>query len=225
MITTNTIVRNGVPFIDPVLRQVEPFVDRMLITVSENSIDGTVNVLNRFKEEFGEKVVLDTENVKDPSELTTVRQRQLDNSIDDSWILFLDADDWWSKESLENMKEWLEWDMDGLAVNPYQVVDHKYYDISWKNKWFTKWFKKQNGVHYRKPWPRDLIFKDNELLYWKVNKRVPRINVRYFHLSNIMNWKFRDESWAKEYESKIGSLIEYPSEEIKNVQQIFKHVR
>lgn len=219
---THTIVRNGMPYIDLVLRQVIPFANRCLVTISEESNDGTLEAVNKLDRQFPGKISIYFENVKTPGELTLERQKQINHTYED-WILFLDADDYWSEDSLKEMVELInkEEDVDAYAVSPYQVINQRVYDVSWKNKWFTKWFKFQDGVHYERPWPRDLIFKGNEMLYWKVNPRVKRISARYFHLSNLMKWKFRDEVWAKEFESKIGAPLEYPDEAKAEILKIY----
>lgn len=216
--TSHTIVRNGMPFIGRVLTAVEPFMERMFLTLSEKCSDATEEEIMALP--FKDKLEIEFENVKLPGELTHERQKQLDKT-ETEWVLFLDSDDQWFEDDLERMMEYLKADVDGYAVNPYQVVNERYYDESWENKWFTKWFRKQPGVHYRHPWPRDLIYKNDEMLYWKTNLKVPRIPIRYFHLSNLMDWKFRDELWATEYKGKRGKLTEYPKEEKSKVKRIF----
>lgn len=230
LITSNTIVKNGMPFIDMAVRNAQPYMNKMFITVSEKSNDGTWKAMKKFQKEFPVKVHLDTENVSDPSELTEIRQRQLDMS-DEGWIMFLDADDIWFPEELNQIKNhyikprYQTKELDGLSVSPYQVVTEHYHDDSWRKKSFTKFFRKQKGVHYRHPWPRDLIYKDDELLYWKKNKKVPHIPVRFFHVSNLMKWRFRDEPTFAEYTSRTGALKPYDGQDKYKVLMIYDRIR
>lgn len=226
-IYSHTLARNSLPFIEPVLRNVEPFVEQMFVTVSEKSNDGTKEVLANLQSEWKGKLVIDTENVSNPGELTKERQKQLNKTPRGAWVLFLDDDDMWFKNELEYMTELINRneDVDGYSIMPYQVVNSRYFDNSWKNKYFLKWFKNQDGVHYRHPWPRDLIYKNDELMYWKKNPRVPRNAARFFHLSHIKSWSFRNEKWALQYQGKLGNLAPYPKEERKKVDMIFEYAR
>lgn len=217
---SHTIVRNGMPFIPQVLRQVAPFASKMLVTLSENSIDGTREALIALKSELGEKMNMDMENVENPADLTTIRQRQLDQTPDGEWVLFLDDDDWYSRDALQQIEMFLGNDIDGIAVRPYQLTGGYYYDPTWDNKWFTKLFRKQKGVHYRHPWPRDLIYKNDDLLYWKKNARVPRVPTRFFHLSYLKDHSFRTEKWALDYRFNKGKEILLPEVEWENARRI-----
>jgi glycosyltransferase involved in cell wall biosynthesis len=198
-ITSHTLVKNGKPFIDLVLRQAEPFVDKMLITISERSDDGTLELLRKFERDYPRKVEINFENVADKSLLTGERQKQLDKTIG-GWVWFLDDDDFWPTDAIVEVVKLLneDKDVDGYSFNPYQLIDLKTHDDSWRIKSFTKFFKKQDGVHYEHPWPRDLIYKGKDCLHWRRNHRVPHVqNIHFFHLSNLKNCSFRNEEWSK----------------------------
>ena len=145
----------------------------------------------------------------------------------EDWIWFLDDDDYWPNEKIEEVIRHLEKHnddpkIDAFTVCPFQVVNEKHYDLHWLGKWFTKFFKQQQGVHYKHPWPRDLIYKNNELLYWKKNKKVVQIPPRFFHLSYLKEGSFREQDWAKKFEHKIGKLAKYPEEEKENIWKIYE---
>lgn len=224
-LVSNTLVKNGMPFIGLVLDQVLPLVDRAVITLSEKSDSKTVSEVMRIKNFWEDKVELLIENVKEPGELTQERQRQLGFVPNGSWVLFLDDDDYWPTESLRQAIMFLGSDCDALSVNPYQVIDDKLYDNSWKNKWFTKLFKKNATTNYKHPWPRDMIYNGDTPLYWKRNPRNIRIAPRFFHLSNIKDGSFRRESWARDFKSNIGAPTSYPEVELQNVKKIFDYAR
>lgn len=217
---THTLVRQGMPFIEPVLRQVIPFANRCLITISTKSDDGTYQVIEKLQSEFPDKIFIKIENVVSVGELTKERQKQVDNTIED-WILFLDDDDFWPTDSLKEVMIHFDDDCDALTNNPYQVIDKEHYDISWHNKWFTKWFKNQKGVHYRYNWPEDMIFLNDQMLYWKVNPRVVKNPSRYFHLSYIKNHSFRKEDWAKRFAFHTPIPENYPEQERETLEKIF----
>lgn len=224
-IASNTIVKNGQPFIGEVLRQALPHVNRAIITISEKSDDGTLGEIRTIEREFKDKVYIDFENVQSPGELTQVRQKQLDRVYED-WVWFLDDDDYWPTDKIEEIKKLMEKynedeNVDALTVCPYQVINQDYYDLGWLNKWFTKFFKKSEDVHYRHPWPRDLIYKGNQVLYWKKNPKVLKVPVRFFHLSNLKSHSFRDEDWADKFSKNEGTTAQYPPEEMENIWKIY----
>jgi glycosyltransferase involved in cell wall biosynthesis len=211
------------PFIEPVLRNAEPFMDRMLVTISEKSDDGTLGVLRGLEREFKNKLRIDFENVPFKGALTAERQKQIQKTSED-WVLFLDDDDWWPKESLEEMVKLINKgkEVDAYAVSPYQVVSEKYYDHRWYDeKFFTKWFKNE-GINYRYLWPKDLIFKEKAMLYWKRNPRVIPLKGKYLHLAWVKDGSFREEDWTKgRFKEKVKNSQEYPDDIQKHVWEIF----
>ena len=91
-ISSNTIVKNGMPYIGKVLEQVEPYMQEMFITYSVNSDIETKKVVWAFAEKYGDKVILEVENISRPGDLTKVQPVQLDKTTID-WILFMSDDD------------------------------------------------------------------------------------------------------------------------------------
>lgn len=222
-IWSHTIVRNGEPFIGHVLRHVLPLVDKSLVTISEKSDDGTLASLFDLQAEFGNKIEIDTEDVSKPAELTTVRQKQLDKTPNGTWVFFLDDDDWWPEDQLVQMIELINKneDVDGYSVSPYQFMNKKYHDDSWGARSFTKFFRNDKGVHYRGDWPKDLICKNDDVLYWRKNKRVPHVGRKFIHLSYAKRYSFRNEKWAEEYKHHYGLGEKYPESVLPEVEKIW----
>lgn len=227
-ICSHTIVKEGMPFIDLVLNQVLPFVDKSIVTVSRKSKDGTKQLLEKMaKENF--KIELLYEDVYKPEYLTYERQVQVGRTTQD-WILFLDDDDYWPTKSLEDLTQYLGMlkDVDGLAFNPFQMVDYKNQDESWRYKWFTKVFPNVKGLHYRFPWPQDAIYIDTRWCYWRKNARVLRCPfIKYFHLVNLKEHSFRDEAYFEESE-KLQRTLGEPSPVSgydEDLRKIYEHSR
>ena len=205
-----TLVKNGMPFIGKVLKQVAPYMKDMVITISENSNDGTLKEIYRELEEYKDKIKLDFENVASPGALTQIENRQL-TMTDSDWILFLSDDDYWKREDLELCLKAIEspYNQDYLAysVSPYQLLDFEHYDASWDKKSFSK-FLKRDGLQFIRPWPKDLpADKWGEPLYHKTHLKVHRLPYRFYHLSYLKNHSFRTEEWAIKYRFKKGSAV------------------
>ncbi len=204
LITSNTIVRDGMPFIGKVLEQVAPLVDKMVITLSEKSNDGTKDKILNILASYPEKIVLLYENVASRSLLTAERNRQLEYS-NYEWVMLLDDDDYWEREQLEKCIAELPKDPKILAcaVNPYQLLDKETHNNFWKRKWFSKFLRKTPRLHFIHPFPRDLPASDNEILYHKTSKNVIFLPYKFYHLSELKSNSFRKlGDWSKEFDNR-----------------------
>lgn len=220
-VCSHTLVKNGMPFIGMVVEQVIPFVNRALITMSEKADAKTAYNVAKLKEAYPGKVQVDFENVKAPGELTQVRQDMVDKTTED-WILFLDDDDYWPKESMKEVMTHLDDDLDAMSFLPYQIMDKETHDLSWQKKWITRWFRNKN-IQYRHPWPRDLAYMDGKPIYWKKNPRNHRMEgIRFLHLALVKEHSFRTEDWAAVYAWKGIKPTELPEEIKKEVNDIYE---
>ncbi len=207
-IASHTIVKNGMPFIGKVLRQAAPLMDKMFISVSQSSDDGTLQEVMEFIGDNHGKVEFMQDGYTIPGQLTQLRQFQVDRTTQD-WILFLDDDDYWPIDSLEACLNEIDKNDGTLAysVSPYQLIDSWHYDQSWYSKSFSKFLKRTDNLHYRGDWPRDLPCDDTgEPLYWKTHKGVKTLPYKFYHLALLKNHSFRKEDWAKKkYNYHVGS--------------------
>lgn len=199
-IISNTIVKNGMPFIGKVLEQVAPLMDKMIITLSEKSNDGTKEEILKLIGKYPQKIILFYENVASPADLTAERNKQLNHS-DSEWVLTLDDDDYWETEQLKKCIDNLPENSDILAcaVNPIQLLNREMQNVAWNSKWFSKFLRKTPDLHFINPWPRD-VPKNGEILHWKFTKKVLHLPYRFYHLSEVKNYSFRKkESWAERF--------------------------
>jgi glycosyltransferase involved in cell wall biosynthesis len=196
----------------------------MLITISEKSTDDTLSALRTLEKDYPEKVRIYFEDVGKPAELTKERQKQVDNSSED-WILFLDDDDYWPKESMDEMVRLINEDVDAYAVSPFQVISNTRYDKHWyEHKFFTKWFRNKN-IRYEGPWPRDMILSGDKELYWKKNPGTKRLVGKYFHLSGIKPGSFRQEMWTEgRYSEPIRNESLYPDWCKEHIERIYERL-
>ena len=212
-ITSHTIVKNGMPFIVPVLKSASLLMSEMFVTISKKSTDGTEEAIKALN---NPKIKIFYENVPDQGMLTAERQKLADMTETD-WILFLDDDDYWNPYDLDSVMHELD-DSPGLAVNPYQVIDKENHDGSWWNKWFTKFYR-NDGITYRHPWPKDMIYTNGVPLYWKHNPKVRKIAPRFYHLALVKPHSFRKDD-LQGYTYGVGkpALLDKPiPEEIRSL--------
>jgi len=223
-ISSNTIVKNGMPFIGRVLRQIAPYMEKMIVHYSVKSDDKTLDELMKVYHEVCPKMIITREDVELPAQLTEIRNEQVKMTESD-WILFLDDDDYWPRDQLQLCLNELDIDEEVLAysVIPYQLVDKLHYDYSWRKRSFSK-FLRRKDLRYIKPWPRDLpADKDNSPLYHKTHPQVKSLSYKYFHLSHLKNGSFRKEEWAKKFIDKNIHPIQFDNPEIINeVNKIYE---
>ena len=219
---SHTLVRQGMPFISLVLRQVIPYANRCLITISEKSDSETQKSIILLRKEFPGKIEVEFENVAKPGDLTFERQKQVARTTED-WILFLDDDDYWPRSSIVKMLSLLDSGFDAFAINPFQVIDQNSHDSSWRYRWFTKWLRNQPGLTYKGAWPKDLPYLNDKILFHRKNKMVKALpDIKFFHLSNIKNHSFRNEEWAKGFKKNIGGPIKIPDQFKKEMKRIYE---
>jgi len=211
-ITSHTLVRNGMPYIGKVLRQVAPFMDEMVICVSKSSNDGTKEEIGSFMKDWGHKVILMEEDVKTKGELTEVENEMVRKSTGD-WVLFLSDDDYWPQDQLQLCLNELDKDpkIYAYSVNPYQLIDEEHYDDSWRNKFFAK-FLKNEDLNFKGAWPKDMPFYGNVSLYHghtpQISKKLP---YRFYHLSYMKEFSFRKEDWVPDrWRLKFGQAVKMP---------------
>jgi len=209
-IASHTVCRDGMPFIGKILKQVEPYMDKLFITISGKSKDGTIEEVEKFISECNKPVELMWENVAKPAELTQIEQFQVDRTTQD-WILFLSDDDYWPHDQLELCLKEIEKapQTPAFSVSPYQLLDFETYDSSWAEKSFSK-FLRREGLNYRKDWPDEMPYHGNEISYWRSNSKVIRLPYKFYHLSYLKDYSFRSEDWAKRYAFNKGSALKLP---------------
>src|SRR3990167_10619265 len=172
-ITSNTLVCNGMPFIGKVLKQVAPYMDEMVICLSEKSNDGTEQEIKTALKDYWHKVVWMTENVQSKGKLTDV-ENQMNEKSTSEWVLFLSDDDYWTPDQLELCLAELDKNKDILSysVSPYQLLDFEHYDSTWGQKFFAK-FLRLEGLFYRFPWPQDMpCDATGTPLYWRTHPKI-----------------------------------------------------
>ena len=117
-LSTNTIVRNGVDFVELCLVSVLPYSSESLVYVDSRSNDGTYDKLLALRNQYPQLVV-ERDSVSDPVwDLVEMRNKQLKRSTGD-WILILDSDEYYPKESIEGLIQTVETHPNHLFFSPF----------------------------------------------------------------------------------------------------------
>lgn len=218
-ITSNTsVTKNGMPFLEIVLKQALPFVDQMIITTSKTAELKTLDVISRIS--ANPKVEVYWEEIKGLGELTGVWNRQLEASIGDI-IISLGDDDIWPSKDLENSLRYFDKNknIDGVSINPFQLTDFEHYDSTKDNKFYTTIFRR-DGAYWKLPFPKLLIYNKTGMLYWKKSDRVPKVPYHFYHLPLLKDWSFRNERQWEHYDYGRVKPVELPDWYKKELKKI-----
>ena len=207
-ITTHTICKNSADFIEPVLKQVIPYIKKAIVSVDIASSDGTIEILNRLAKE-NQKIELNYYSVKNPFKDLVVQRNEQIKKTETEWIWILDDDDLYSEKQIKNIFKILEkGKADAYLLPCWFVVDKEHYYPP-KGAWAERFFRNVPNLKW-----------EGEFLYETIKKAKIKIKTAYFiHLSYL-----KTHSWRKEW-----NILEYPQyqhiEELpKNIKDILKQI-
>ncbi|KKN59590.1 hypothetical protein LCGC14_0540530 [marine sediment metagenome] len=216
-LTSNMVLKNGMPFIGKVLRIALPYVDQMIITISVKADEATIKEVFSIKDP---KIEIYWEDIKEMGELTRINNDNLARSKGE-WIWLLDDDDLWPEEDLLKVFSHFDEDIDAISVNPFQVIDSKYYEKSFESKFLSKFYRRE-GTEWRTPWPRLAPYRHGRMLNWRRNPRTLVVPYKYFHMPLVKEHSFRDEPKWVRYKYKRDNPVLMPDEYIKKLNKITK---
>ena len=218
-LTSTTIVKNGMPFIGLALRIALPHVDQMIITISVKADEETIKEVFSLRDP---KVEIYWEDIKEKGELTRIENEQFARAKGE-WIWMIDDDELWPEEDLLKVFSHFKEDIDSISINPFQVLDSKHHEWSFRHKFLSKFFKR-DGVKMGIPFPRNMLFKHGKMLNWRKNSRTLRVPYRYFHMPLVKEHSFRNESRWKQYAYKKNTPIPIPNDYVEKLNRMTKGI-
>ena len=218
-LTSTTIVKNGMPFIGLALRIALPHVDQMIITISAKADEATIKEVFSLRDP---KVEIYWEDIEEKGELTRIENEQFARAKGE-WIWMIDDDELWPEEDLLKVFTHFREDIDSISINPFQVLDSKHHEASFRDKSFSKFFKRK-GVRMIVPFPRNRLAKNGKLLNWRYNKRTLKVPYKYFHMPLVKEYSFRNEPRWKQYVYRKSTPIPIPDEYIEKLNGMTKGI-
>ncbi len=209
-ITTNTICKNSADFIEPVLKQVLPYVDRAIVSVDKVSTDGTIKILERMAKE-NPKIDLDYYEVKNPAyDLVAQKNKQIQKSKTE-WIWTVDDDDFYPKKQVKNIVKFLgKAREDAYLIKCWFIVDKEHYYPP-KGNWNERFYRNVPGLKW-----------ENNFLHETIKKPKARIKTRiayFIHLSYLKTHSWRKE-WNKHQYPQYQHIEELPID----IQNLLKNL-
>jgi len=195
-IWAHTICFNEENFIWYAIKSAIDFVDKIII-YDTGSTDKTVEIIKLLKAEYPEKIIFEEKGKVDINKFSVLRQEMLDRSKCD-WIMVLDADEVWPKESLYKALSFLNEDKTGvkLLVNPvynllgdiyhYQDINAARYKIQGRKGHFNVRFisTKIPGLHIQNPYGSEGYF-DGDNISIQESQKLEFIDAPYFHATHL----------------------------------------
>jgi glycosyltransferase involved in cell wall biosynthesis len=199
------IVRDEEQFLESCLRQVIPYVNRILIAVDSRSSDKTEEIVRKLVDEFPLKVFAEFPIIGDEDwmrDLGEIQNRQLKMTTE-KWVWSLDGDEYYPTESLEQLRNKLNEDVvgdDGYAFYFWYLIDKKhfirrkqfmgYLERIWRNKDTLIWrrYSPEDKSFYH-------LYDEKCQLHFRKTTRIKKIwEVQYIHFSRLKNWSWRKDS-------------------------------
>lgn len=214
IIWSHTIVHNEENFIWFALMSAVDFVDKMIVWDS-GSTDNTVRIIEEVKRIKPDKIEFKQVGDVDENEFTRMRQSMLDQS-DCDWILILDGDEVWWKDSLKKITDFINQKMScGIVVSIKIPVGDIYhfqdesagrYTILGKTGHLNLKVISKNisGLHLDCPYGKEGFFdKDNKLIQDRDD--IIFLDAQLLHLTHLKRSSQKRKYNKVKYE--IGSRV------------------
>lgn len=137
-IWAHTIVKNEEKWLWYSVSSIAPYVDKILLW-DTGSTDGSWETEKELEKKYPDKIIFKNRPQKTAEEFTEVRQEMLDETKGD-WILMVDADEIWYKDSIEKVADLINKEGENLesivvpTINLVGDVFHKQEEIAGRYK-------------------------------------------------------------------------------------------
>lgn len=215
-IWVNTIVHNEENFIWFAIMSVIDYVDKILVW-DTGSTDKTVEIINEIIKEKGDKVEFKEVGTVDKHEFTKMRQEMLEQSKCD-WILILDGDEIWWKDSIEKIVKEIKTrgdKIEGIVVPmkiPVGDIFHLQEDSAGRYRLLGRQGhlnlrvikRKIPGLHVDWPYGKESFFdKDNNLI--QEREGMIFLDAPYLHVTHLR--RSRQKRKIDKFKHELGNIV------------------
>lgn len=205
-IWTHTLVRNEERYIWYAVMSVIDQVDKILIW-DTGSDDATVKIIKEIKRLRPEKVSFKQVGKVNPDEFTKVRQKML-NETQSDWFILVDGDEVWWDDSIKKVVRMIQKEgdlLESIANRYYNIVGDIYhyqeeaagrYEIDGQRGHLTIRAMNKNipGLHIAKPHGQQGFFDRSGLLIQERPRKLRRfLDVSYLHFTHLPRSSSREK--------------------------------
>jgi len=238
-IWVHTLVKNEERYLWFAIKSVVDYVDKILLW-DTGSTDKTVEIIKLLKRKYPKKISFKEVGNVDINGFTKIRQKMLDNTKSD-WVMILDGDEVWWKDSIKNAREIIEKkgkELDSLVHRYYNIIGDiyhyqeekagRYYIDNEMGHLTIRFFnRKIPGIHFSKPHGTQGIFDKNGMLIQERDlRRRLHTNDYYMHFTNMIrsSSKNRDNLVPKR-EKKLKCELGIPFPKNFKYPEVFYEMR
>ena len=193
----NTIVKNEGRYIYFALSSVVNFLDKILVW-DTGSRDDTVDIIKFVKKKYPQKIEFREIGEVDPVGLTKARQKMLDQT-DSDWFVIVDGDEVWWKKSLSKTINTINQKGDYLYALVHPVINligdiyhfqeeaaGKYEILGRKGHLNIRAInRKIPGLHIKNTYPLEGYYDKEEKLIQEVGEKLVFINSHLLHFTHL----------------------------------------
>lgn len=218
------LVKNEDKYIYFAILSIIDHIERLLI-YDTGSIDRTVKIINFLKEKYPHKIEFEQFRNADAKEITQLRQKMLDDTKSD-WFLLIDGDEVWWEDSIKRVIQTIDKDGDKLyaLVNPvvnlvgdiyhyqdegagnYEILGRKgHYNIRVINR-------RIKGLHLKNSYPLEGYYDGKDVLIQSIDEKLLFVDVPILHFSHLERSSLGNSSQEtlhrKKYKYELGNKFE-----------------
>ncbi|MAG59718.1 hypothetical protein CMO96_02935 [Candidatus Woesebacteria bacterium] len=201
----HTLVKNEERYLWYAVMSIVPHVDKVLLW-DTGSTDNTIKIAKEIKKVVGDKIDFSEVGNVDVGEFTTVRQKMLDSTAGD-WFIIVDGDEVWWEDSIKDVVRTIQ-SNSGLesVVSPYYniVRDIYHYQSSIAGKYnidgrrgfinIRAASRKIPGLHFEKPHGQQGLYdQSGTLLQNRTQDHRKFIDAPYLHFTNVTRSSTREK--------------------------------
>lgn len=193
----NTIVKNEDKFIWFAISSAIDYLDKMLI-YDTGSIDKTVEIIKLLQKKYPSKIIFETNPTKNAQDITKVRQKMLDQTKSD-WLLILDGDEIWWKNSIIKIIEIIKNkgdDLYGLVIPVFNLVGDIYHylpDAAGKYRLMNKTGhfniravnRNIKGLNIKNTYPLEGFYDGEGRIIQDMEEKIKFVNAPILHLTHL----------------------------------------
>lgn len=209
----NMIVKNEDQFIWFSIKSVIDYLDKILIW-DTGSKDDTVKIIKLLQQEYPKKVIFEEVGDVDVAGLTKKRQQMLDQTKSD-WLLLVDGDEVWWKDSLEKTIDIIQNEKIYAVVTPiYNLIGDIYhyqeesagdYKILGRKGHFNIRFINRTipGLHLENDYPLEGYYDNQNRLIQNIEEKLKFIDGPLMHFSHLQRSSLSSDKKMTLHRNKV----------------------
>lgn len=202
-ITAHCLIKNEEKFVEYAIRSVLPFVEKVII-FDTGSTDSTVEIINKLKKEFSDKILFEQKGECDKVRHTELRNEMIEMTKTE-WFMVLDGDEVWTNRAMEEALRVLHTQktIDCLIAPFYLCVGDVYHETKKRGKiellgkmgyWYPRFFR-IGDIHWKGDYNEDSLYRENGDIYFN-KENTYFLRKKYWHMTHLIRSSVDDDVYS-----------------------------